>query len=255
MAFKICLDAGHYGNWNCNKNVSPTYWESRMAWKLHLFQKQELEKYKDVIVITTRTDVEKDLDVTSRGKKAAGCDLLISDHSNSCEDPSVDRPVVIYPVSEKCKDLANKLGLAIRNTMNTKDPHRTYLRWNSANNADWYGVIRGAAAVGVPALILEHSFHSNNAAAAWLSKDENLKKLAKAEVEVIAAYYNLKKKTDEQMQFIDVKSDAYYHEAVKWAFENGITAGLDATHFGPDEPCTRAQIVTFLYKYHKTFHT
>ncbi|MBQ3439276.1 MAG: S-layer homology domain-containing protein [Bacteroidales bacterium] len=32
-----------------------------------------------------------------------------------------------------------------------------------------------------------------------------------------------------------------------WALENGITAGLDETHFGPNQTCTRGQVVTFLY--------
>ena len=42
--------------------------------------------------------------------------------------------------------------------------------------------------------------------------------------------------------------DAYYHDAVLWAVENGITAGLTETEFGPDQACTRAQMVTFLYR-------
>ena len=46
--------------------------------------------------------------------------------------------------------------------------------------------------------------------------------------------------------FRDVKKNAYYYKAVAWAVENKITNGMDATHFGPDDTCTRAQIVTFL---------
>ena len=48
--------------------------------------------------------------------------------------------------------------------------------------------------------------------------------------------------------FVDVKSDAYYYDAVMWAVENGITGGKDATHFAPNETCTRAQAVTFLWR-------
>lgn len=48
--------------------------------------------------------------------------------------------------------------------------------------------------------------------------------------------------------FSDVSADAYYYDAVRWAVENGVTVGTSATTFSPDEPCTRAQIVTFLYK-------
>lgn len=49
--------------------------------------------------------------------------------------------------------------------------------------------------------------------------------------------------------FADVPADSFYYEAVKWAVEKGITNGTDATHFSPNEPCTRAQIVTFLWRY------
>ena len=50
--------------------------------------------------------------------------------------------------------------------------------------------------------------------------------------------------------FTDVPADAYYYDAVKWAVSLGITNGMDAAHFGPDEPCTRAQVVTFLWRAH-----
>jgi len=50
--------------------------------------------------------------------------------------------------------------------------------------------------------------------------------------------------------FADVRSDAYYYKAVLWAVENSITLGTNAagTTFSPDADCTRAQIVTFLYR-------
>ncbi len=48
--------------------------------------------------------------------------------------------------------------------------------------------------------------------------------------------------------FTDVPSDAYYAQAVAWAVENGITLGTTDTTFSPNAPCTRAQVVTFLYR-------
>ena len=48
--------------------------------------------------------------------------------------------------------------------------------------------------------------------------------------------------------FQDVAADAYYAQAVKWAADNGITSGIGGGLFGPDNGCTRAQIVTFLWK-------
>ena len=48
--------------------------------------------------------------------------------------------------------------------------------------------------------------------------------------------------------FVDVKADNYFYDAVKWAAEKGITSGTDDTHFSPNAACTRAQIVTFLWR-------
>ena len=48
--------------------------------------------------------------------------------------------------------------------------------------------------------------------------------------------------------FYDVPNDAYYYEAVKWAVEKGITSGIGNDLFGSNDPCTRAQIVTFLWR-------
>ena len=48
--------------------------------------------------------------------------------------------------------------------------------------------------------------------------------------------------------FTDVAADAYYTGAVLWAAENGVTTGVTATTFSPNNNCTRAQIVTFLFR-------
>ena len=48
--------------------------------------------------------------------------------------------------------------------------------------------------------------------------------------------------------FVDVQADSYYYKAMLWAVEKGITAGVDETHFNPTGVCSRAQIVTFLWR-------
>jgi hypothetical protein len=48
--------------------------------------------------------------------------------------------------------------------------------------------------------------------------------------------------------FVDVKVTDFFYKPVLWAVENGITAGVDATHFSPALNCNRAQVVTFLYR-------
>ena len=55
-------------------------------------------------------------------------------------------------------------------------------------------------------------------------------------------------KADTTNPFVDVPAGAYYYDAVLWAVQNGITTGVDATHFNPSGICTRAQAVTFLWR-------
>ena len=63
-------------------------------------------------------------------------------------------------------------------------------------------------------------------------------------VEVTAVFA----KEVETSPFGDVSTDAYYYKAVKWAQEKGITDGISSNLFGPKQPCTRSQIVTFLWR-------
>ena len=51
-----------------------------------------------------------------------------------------------------------------------------------------------------------------------------------------------------EFSFVDVPANAYYYDAVLWAAKNGITGGVDDTHFAPNATCTRAQVVTFLWR-------
>ena len=56
------------------------------------------------------------------------------------------------------------------------------------------------------------------------------------------------KLVDSKAEFSDVLTDSYYANAVAWAVENGVTNGIGDGLFGPDNSCTRAQIVTFLFR-------
>lgn len=186
---KICIDAGHHGK--CNRSgVVPAYCEAEMNWKLHLLLKKYLEGY-GAQVLTTREKQTEDLRLLYRGQAAKGCDLFLSVHSNACDDEGVDRPVVIVPLDGKSDELGQKLTDCIAATMETAQKGQLYKR--SSGGREWYGVIRGAVSVGVPGIILEHSFHTNTRSAKWLLIEANLDKLARAEAAVIAAHYGLQK--------------------------------------------------------------
>lgn len=189
---KICLDAGHVGSKYNQSPVVKTYYESAMVWKLHLKLKAELET-RGFEVITTRADIDTDLGVYERGAASKGCNVFISLHSNACSTESVDYPVV-YRAYDNLNDvdvLALQIAKKIGELMGTNQAGRTATRKNSAGG-EYYGVLRGARAVGAPFyMLIEHSFHTNTAATKWLSVDANLDKLAVAEAELLADYFGV----------------------------------------------------------------
>ena len=187
---KICLDAGHYGKYNQSPAV-PEYYESDIVWKLHLKLKTYLEEL-GIEVYTTRKDQNEKLGLTARGKKAKGCDLFLSMHSNAVSDKvneTVDYPVAFVPINGSADKLGKLLAECVEQVMNTKQTSRSMSKKSEKGNWDYYSVLQGATEVGVPGIILEHSFHTNTKATKWLMKDSNLDKLAKAEAEVIDKYF------------------------------------------------------------------
>lgn len=67
-------------------------------------------------------------------------------------------------------------------------------------------------------------------------------------VTVKATFAKVSEQPQPGISFSDVSASAYYYDAVKWAVENDVTSGTSATTFSPDASCTRAQMVTFLWR-------
>ena len=208
---RICLDAGHYAKYNLSP-VNNAYWESEMTWKLTNLQKKYLEGY-GFEVILTRADQCKDLALMSRGKKGKECVMLLSNHSNACNDESVDYPLAIVPINGKGNDIGKKLAVCVSDVMGTSKGQVISKR--GGGDYDYYSVIAGAVSVGVVGIILEHSFHTNRRATEWLLNDNNLDKLAKAEARVIAEYYGLISKEDAELKkgdIVSIASNAKYYD-------------------------------------------
>ena len=189
----VCLDAGHYGKYNAYAIGGG--WESQQMWKLHLLLKKALEEY-GIKVITTRANQRTDLDLYERGRKAKDCDLFVSLHSNAASAESVNYVVCMHQIDDDCgamdaksKEFAGLLANCVAKVMGAKAQ-----TWSTkGNRGDYYGVLRGAHAVKVPGVIIEHGFHTNKAQADWLMKDANLAKLAEAEAKTIAAWFDVEK--------------------------------------------------------------
>lgn len=226
---RICLDAGHYGKYN-RSPVDSRYYESDMVWKLHMLQKKYLEEY-GVEVILTRESQAADRGLYERGAASAGCDLFISNHSNAANKPSVDYPVSYCAINGS----ADQIGLALAQCVETviKTAQSARIEHRSGSHGDYYGVVRGATAVGTPGLILEHSFHTNPEATSWLLDDSNLDRLAKAEADTIAQCYGLRQTHKSGWVHEDggerfylgdtgqfVKND-WYQDNGKWYWFNG----------------------------------
>lgn len=209
MSKKICLDAGHVGSKYNQSPIVKTYYESAMVWALHLKLKAQLEA-RGFQVVTTRASIDTDLGVYERGTASKGCDIFISLHSNACGTESVDYPVVYraYDNKNNVDTLALKLAKKVGELMGTTQAGRTATRKNSSGG-EYYGVLRGARAVGTPYyMLIEHSFHTNTKATKWLSKDANLDKLAVAEADILAEFFGMESSTETEKTAIMGKAQA-----------------------------------------------
>ncbi len=188
----VCLDAGHYGAYN-QSPVVPEFREGEVNWRLQTHLQAALEE-RGIRVITTRSDPNKDLGLTQRGKMAQNCDLFISLHVNAADNPDARYVLGVYMMDDKYSKYATEYLLpAVASIM--KAPMQQWTKVSSTDRDgdgvkdEYYGVLRGAKSVGVPGLILEHGFYTNEAQARWLMDDENLIKLAQAEADAIAQWF------------------------------------------------------------------
>lgn len=244
---RVMLDAGHYAK--CNQSpLVPEYWESDMTWNLHLYLKEALEAY-GIEVGTTREDKEKDLEVTQRGKKAAGYDLFLSLHSNACGSKAdwyegsryerVNRVVVYrsYLNKNNADVLATALAENIEKVMGVNG-HQVATNKSQLGDWEYYGVLRGASYTDCPLYyIIEHSFHTNKQASLWLLNQDNLKKLAQVEADTIAKYFGIQKKPETYLVG-DVNGDGKI-DAVDYAMVKRIVLG---TYKPSEEQLIRADV-------------
>ena len=215
---KIMLDPGHDRARYNQSPVVPEYWEGERMWKLSQLLATALRKH-GISVGCTKEQCDQTVEVTARGRMAKGYTALISLHTNACADPNVDRPIGIYLVDDDCgsideasRDLAKVLSETAEDIMGTS-PAEQYSRTSTRDrdgdgkiNDDYYGVLYGAHQVGVPAVILEISFHTNATAAAWLMEDANLEKLAEGLTQAVMAWAGEKEGTAVNMKTLKKRS-------------------------------------------------
>lgn len=190
--------------------------EEELTFKIAQYCKDALEQYSGVTVYMTRTSGACPHPGTTSTAcnsnrvayaKSVGADVYVSIHLNSNYSSAPSGAEVYYPnanynaeVGNSGKQLAQKiqdqlvgLGLANRGIkiMNSQDGSK----YPDGSLADYYGVIKNSKLNGFPGIIIEHAFVSNSSDAAYLSSEENLKKIGAADAAGIADYYSLEKGT------------------------------------------------------------
>lgn len=202
---KVLVSPGH--SQYENRGYVAGYYEGTQMWKLAKFLQAELEAY-GIEVTNTRPQITDNPKLELRGKLAAGHDLAIYLHSNaigSSGDYLSVYGVTMYDSFEKPNpELAEKLGRAISDAMNTKynGVRRRENDRADRKGQDWYGELRNAIHVGgcPTAFMPEHGFHTNPDDCAKLMKDSVLQDIAKAEASVIAEHYGIKKEGEIMLQ-------------------------------------------------------
>ncbi len=199
----VAIDAGHGGT-----DGGATYdgmQEKTLNLKIAKYLKTYLEEYAGVQVYLTRsTDTYLDLSERVKRSVANNADVFISIHNNASSNLETSGSMVFYPNSSYRPSLSKEgkgLSTAILGKLTalglpdlgvrTRDSE-TGNTYSDDSIADYYGVIRNAKLQGLAGIIVEHAFVSCAADRKnYLGSDAKLKKLAKADAEGIAEYYDL----------------------------------------------------------------
>lgn len=226
----ICIDPGHGGS-----NLGAEYlqdgsihYEKDMDLKIALYLKENLEKYKNVKVIITRTS-DVDVSIADRAKfaEANGADYFISIHNNADANQVTDThgcmvlmtvggyqpakttvpslEVSSYILSKAILKELTAMGIAISTDFDVdktegilRRPYsplglaKTTKYYPNGSVMDYYGVINNNVERGIPAIIIEHAYGNNlSDYRNYLSTDEQLKALADADCRGIVAALHL----------------------------------------------------------------
>lgn len=228
---KVMIDPGH-GPGNVNKG--PTgYYEHEGNWKISNFLKDILESVGNQADLT-RT-IGENPNLYTRGKKAQGYDLFISEHSNASNGEA--RGVEAYYDFSKPYDeeLAKKIIESVASVMgnNSRRANTRVYTQDDGKTYNYYGVIRSASATNCKHIVLvENGFHDNIEDEAFLKEDENLRKIAQAQANAIYEFFN-------------------DNEIVHWAekHKKSLEAkGIPIYDTRYDEPMTRGEVFALLDK-------
>lgn len=201
----VWLDPGHDGRWDNPSPVVPEYFEGKQMWELALLLKGALQN-RGIKVHMTKSAVDQKVALVDRGKMSAGADLFVSLHSNAATTAKPDWVLVLHQVDDgkgvyaASREVGKILAQIAAEVMGVSH-QLTAVKSSSDRDGnglpdDYYGVLRGAQSAGTPGVIIEHGFHTNEDCSRWLLKRRNLERLAIAEAEALAAWFDMEQKED-----------------------------------------------------------
>ena len=240
---KIVLDPGH--GKNSGAGIIKGFYEGSNNFEAVQYLKDELEKYKDVQIVVTRTAITDDPSLEERGKIGRDADLFFSWHSNAWSKEIAHGVSSFSSVRRDGQALCDAISAAVVAVFKECGVGSCYYRgysqkkWDdSLPKVDYYGVLRNSTLLNPTkavqgktpedsackqSIIIEHGFHSNLEECKALNDPKKLKKIVQAEAAVIAKYYGLKEKDPEP----GPAPDNYYYFAVLSANKNKLYAEED----------------------------
>lgn len=222
------LDSKETSEWFLNNRVSDFI--SRRA--------EDYEGFETIRVddVTGQTDVSH----RERCRRAneAGADLYLSNHHNAGINGGSGGGVVAFCMrgGAAAKVWRDALYEAVIAAGGIKGNRSEPLQEKNFNVLVWSDM---------SAVLLEYGFMDSKADVPVILMEEYARTVGNAVADCIAARAGLKWKWE---GFSDVPADAWYSEAVRWAVEQGITKGVTADSFAPEQVCTRGQAVTFVWR-------
>lgn len=162
-----------------------------------------------------------------------GVDLHLPIHTNACNGKVAGLRIMVYKMGGEAEQIARAI-----------DKYLAPITPGESDGISAQPQLYEIKATGAPCVYIEAGFHDNPEEAQWLI--DHTKETAVAICKGLCEHYGVEYVPE---GFRDVPEGVFYTEAVQWAVANGITKGIDAAHFGPEQLCTRAQVVTFLWRF------
>ncbi len=187
----VVIDPGHGGDNKGEENTEMLEKDRTLITAQAMAE--ELNKYEGIQVYLTRNeDVDMSLKERAEFAAAVHANLLFSVHYNASIEHEVFGAEIWIPSAQPFHAVGYGFGKCWLEQMGRMGLHIRGIKTRLGNNGDYYGIIREAAALGVPAVILEHCHVDVEADHAYADTEEEMKNFGRKDAEAVAAYFGLK---------------------------------------------------------------